>query len=155
MVDEREPEANKDRDQQSDQVKPAERVNENRASEARSDSGNSNKQKIRKDSLEDLSELIVERATSAHPTLKAVLAGSVELFVKDRPFRTLFDFTAVPPKRLATGAKECDCLIETDERTIMRIHQGELNPQLAMVSDKMAIKGKSGLAVYFFNLLGD
>lgn len=116
---------------------------------------NTNRVKVRKDALEELSDLILERAVTAHPTLRAVLAGTVEVFVKDRPFRTIFDFVANPPKRLAAGSKESDCVIECDERTLFRVHQGDLNPQLAMVSDKMVIRGKSGLAVYFFNLLGE
>jgi putative sterol carrier protein len=145
MVDERESETNLE----------GERPLEQEKSNGRSDSTTINRPKVRKDALEELSDLIIERAASAPTTLKTVLSGSVELFIKDRPFRVLFDFLGNPPKRLAAGAKESDCVIETDERTIMRIHQGELNPQLAMVSDKINVKGKSGLAVYFFNLLGN
>ena len=158
MTEEQTPEAqavrqeNADKELNSDKPKSEMRSDEQTAGR---DNQNSNRPKVKRDSLEELSDLIVERAISAHPTLKAVLAGTVEIFVKDRPYRAIFDFVANPPKRLAAGTKESDCIIECEEKTLLRIHQGDLNPQLAMVSDKMIIKGKSGLAVYFFNLLGD
>lgn len=145
MTDESTIESGSEKDADSEKVKQ----------DSRSDNPSVTRTKVRKDALEELADIIVERAGSAHQTLRTVLAGTVEIFVKDRPFRAVFDFVANPPKRLASGAKPSDCIIECDERTLFRIHQGDLNPQLAMVSDKITIKGKSGLAVYFFNLLGD
>ena len=150
MTDENIP-AEESKSAQASTEQPSQGQSASKADEA----SKQDRQKVRKDSLEEFSDLVISRATAAHPTLKAVLAGTVEVFVKDRPFRAVFDFTASPPKRLDPGAKAADCCIETDERTLLRIHQGELNPQLAMVSDKMYVKGKAGLAVYFFNLLGN
>lgn len=118
-------------------------------------SGESGRARSKRDFLEEISDLIISRASNAHSNLIAMLTGTLELFVRDRPYRVIFDFSAKPPQKLSAGSKECECSIELDERTLSRIHQGELNPQLAMVSDKMLIKGKAGLAVYFFNLLGN
>jgi ubiquinone biosynthesis protein UbiJ len=108
-----------------------------------------------KDNLDELVKVIVERAKEASPNLRTQLAGTLELFVRDRPFRIGFDFSANPAKIMDPATKSFDCVLEIEERTLMRIDRGELNSQLALVSDKVTVRGKAGLAVYFFNLLGD
>lgn len=46
-----------------------------------------------------------------------------------------------------------DCSIRLSEDNLMRIASGDLNPQVGMLSDKIRVRGKSSIAVYFFNLI--
>lgn len=108
-----------------------------------------------KDSLEELVQAVVRRAKDASPNLKTQLAGTFELFIRDRPYRVAFDFSATPVKILDNTTKTFDCVLEIDERTLMRIDRGELNSQLALLSEKVTVRGRAGIAVYFFNLLGE
>ena len=48
---------------------------------------------------------------------------------------------------------ELDCYISLNDRDVYRIYRGDLNPQIAMLSDKIEVGGKLSFAVYFFNLI--
>jgi SCP-2 sterol transfer family len=48
---------------------------------------------------------------------------------------------------------ELECVLETKTLHLLRIAQGDLNPQLAMLSGKIKVSGKIEPAVYFFNLV--
>jgi hypothetical protein len=55
--------------------------------------------------------------------------------------------------KTSTSTAAVDCTIQLSEHTLLRIAAGELNAQVAMISDKVKVRGTSGLAVYFFNLI--
>ena len=46
-----------------------------------------------------------------------------------------------------------DSLISLTEQNLMAVRSGDLNPQVAMLADKIRVKGKIGPAVYLFNLI--
>jgi len=46
-----------------------------------------------------------------------------------------------------------DCRLVLNDRTFMAVYEGNLNPQVAMLTNKIAVEGNSSLAVYFFNLV--
>jgi putative sterol carrier protein len=46
-----------------------------------------------------------------------------------------------------------DCVISIHEQVLLRIANGELNPQVTMLSDRLKIDGQAALGVYFFNLI--
>ena len=48
---------------------------------------------------------------------------------------------------------EGDCFISLSEPDFIEIARGELNPQIAMVSEKIDVDGKADLAMYVFNLI--
>ena len=46
-----------------------------------------------------------------------------------------------------------ECIVSLNEQSLMAVRSGDLNPQVAMLSDKIRIRGKVGMAVYLFNLV--
>ncbi len=68
----------------------------------------------------------------------------------------LLDWSGDAPKmsRLdADSAGPFDCTISIHEQILLRIANGELNPQITMLSDRMKIEGQAALGIYFFNLV--
>lgn len=51
------------------------------------------------------------------------------------------------------GVGPADCTIRLSEDNLLRIANGDLNPQVGMLSDKIKVDGKVSFAVYFFNLI--
>lgn len=90
--------------------------------------------------------------------LRELLMGTVAVRVVDRSRAFVFDPKAegFPVQESSgPGAKsaKADCVIDLTETSLQRMWNGELNPQIAMLSDKVTISGKAELAVYFFNLV--
>ena len=48
---------------------------------------------------------------------------------------------------------KADCRIKIRAVDFLSISNGDLNPQIAMLSEKISIEGKTEMAVYFFNLI--
>lgn len=93
------------------------------------------------------------RASYADAKLRGNLVGSIVVHLKDTDERFLFDWTT---DQLRTGKAENgagDCTIRLNSQNLMRIANGDLNPQVGMLSDKVMIEGRAGLAIYFFNLV--
>lgn len=76
--------------------------------------------------------------------------------------RYLFDWSGDSPsiQKLDTGVQKGaaehaspDCTISIHEQVLLRIANGELNPQITMLSDRLKIDGQSSLGIYFFNLV--
>lgn len=67
--------------------------------------------------------------------------------------RYLFDWTGDAAKCAASEAVSADCVISVTETNLMRIVQGDLNPQISMLSEKVRVEGQASLAIYFFNLV--
>ena len=86
--------------------------------------------------------------------LRSNLVGSIVINLRDSGEKFLFDWTT---EELKTGPAAAngtsDCAIHLSGASLLKIASGELNPQIAMLSDKVKVEGRVGLAIYFFNLV--
>lgn len=108
---------------------------------------------------------ILNRARRAGSRLKTHLSGKVVVEITDRSTKHLFDWSNDEPKvslfegqaLLNQGEQKVegkiDCLIKLKEAQLMAIQSGELNPQIALVNEKLKVEGNAGMAMYFFNLV--
>lgn len=99
---------------------------------------------------------LIELTESASPSLRSQLKGTIALCLQDGKHGYLFDWSSSEPRvsefPLAKDPPKADCTLHFDEKVALDIASGELNPQIAMLSDKIRVSGKHHLAVYFFNL---
>ena len=122
------------------------------------------------------------RARSAHERLRTILTGRVLISLQDLNRSYLFNWnsaqasieeipaatakemlthckssavqTTPPDDSANSGSSEAlDCYITLSDRDMYRIYRGDLNPQIAMLSDKIEVGGKLSFAVYLFNLV--
>ena len=100
-----------------------------------------------------LGETLRLRAQSADPKLRTQLTGSILVRFVNSGKRFLFDWSQDPLTMGATDRQDADCVIALSEATLLRIATGDLNPQIAMLSDKIEVKGALALAIYWFNLI--
>ena len=112
-----------------------------------------------------LCEELPDRAQRAKLRLKPYLSGAVAVEFSNSGERFLFDWRGEDPKvtqlskemtvTVGEGADPTtvDCIISLSEQNLMSIRSGDLNPQVAMLADKIKVKGKVGPAVYLFNLV--
>ncbi|MEZ4754595.1 MAG: SCP2 sterol-binding domain-containing protein [Bdellovibrionota bacterium] len=98
-------------------------------------------------------EAIVERAKSASEKLQNELKGSVLLEIEDTNTNYSFNWKAGDLKLLQATKEKADCTITLSQRHLAQISRGKLNPQIAMLSDKIKVEGKASLAVFFFNIV--
>lgn len=99
---------------------------------------------------------VMERASRSNATLREHLTGAVLVEVTDTSERYFIDWRGgeISAKSIERGAAaEADCAISLTSKDLSRIASGDVNPQIAMVSDRVKVSGKPGLAVYFFNLV--
>lgn len=109
---------------------------------------------------------VAQRAKYATPKLRAQLVSPVFVEIKGGRSGFLFEFSGEEPRvselsqddRVkqavadpATAENECRIVISEDH--LMAIAGGELNAQIAMLSDKVRLLGKPAAAIYFFNLV--
>ncbi len=101
-------------------------------------------------------ELILEelplRAGEASSCLKECLMGTVLIDIKDKNefYRVIWNAGGF---KVEEGGGAADCTIHLSEQHLLKIVSGDLNPQIAMLSDKIFVEGKLNLGVYFFNLI--
>ena len=103
-----------------------------------------------------LSMTIPARAAIADMRLRSNLTGTTEVVLNENSERYVYDWSSEPLKfRQESGPKSgsVDCSIHLNGSALMRIASGDLNPQVAMLSDKIRVEGKAGFAIYFFNLV--
>ena len=105
------------------------------------------------------------RASRAKQRLRPYLTGTMVIELIDRKERYLFDWRGDEPKvslvegavSLANGetsdASKVDCIVALSEQNLMAVRSGVLNPQLAMLADKIKVQGRVSPAVYLFNLI--
>lgn len=96
---------------------------------------------------------LIHRVERDRIKLRPVLNGKIIFEITDRNERFIFDWSA---EQLIVGeAKEqaADCIITTNEREFLRVANGDLNPQVSMLSGKIKVTGKTSLAIYVFNLI--
>jgi putative sterol carrier protein len=81
--------------------------------------------------------------------LRTHLAGTILITLKDSGKKLSFD-----GRTGKFGAADTsDCQISTTSRYLEEISTGDLNPQIAMLTEKIGVSGDVSLAVYFFNLI--
>ena len=97
-------------------------------------------------------EEVAARAREATDKLKLELRGSVLLEIQDSETSYSFDWSAGSFK-FSQEADSGDCKISLSQRHLAQIARGRLNPQIAMLSDKIKVEGKTSLAVFFFNVV--
>lgn len=113
---------------------------------------------------------IEARAQRATSRLKTMLSGRYTVNFTDTGKQILVDLRTSPVAQKGVGASPAsssevdgeveleqgdlgECEITLTTQNLLRIAAGELNPQVAMLSDKIKVGGKIGLGVYFFNLV--
>lgn len=112
-----------------------------------------------------LCEELPDRASRAKLRLKPYLSGALAVELTNSGERFLFDWRGEDPKvtplakdmtvSIGEGSDPSlvDCIISLSEQNLMSVRSGDLNPQVAMLADKIKVKGKVGPAVYLFNLV--
>jgi hypothetical protein len=112
-----------------------------------------------------LCEELPGRATRAKLRMKPHLTCSLVVELTSSGEKFLFDWRGEDPKVapisgpvVIAGAEggdpsAVDSVISLSEQNLMAVRSGDLNPQVAMLADKIKVKGKIGPAVYLFNLI--
>jgi putative sterol carrier protein len=101
---------------------------------------------------------VSQRAKAANDNLKASLKGIITLNLKEPNEVFTIDWrgsectvTEGELKEIPDGAAHAT--ITLSQKNCVDITEGDLNPQMAMLSRKVKTEGDIALAVYFFNLL--
>lgn len=102
-----------------------------------------------------LTQELLVRAQRADPKLRANLTGKVLIHLTDNNTKVLLDgsSTEVTVQKVEGEDAPADCVIRLPDKNLMKIYQGRLNPQLAMLSGKVKVEKQATFAVYFFNLV--
>jgi SCP-2 sterol transfer family len=112
-----------------------------------------------------LCDELPDRAQRAKLRLKPYLTGALAVELTNSGERFVFDWRGDDLKvsplssdvTLTIGegsdSSTVECIVSLNEQSLMAVRSGDLNPQVAMLSDKIRIKGKVGMAVYLFNLV--
>lgn len=119
-----------------------------------------------RDARDVLMHELVTRAGQAKLRLKPYLSGTIGIEFSNSGEQFLLDWrgedlTVCPaPQKLSLEATESsvasvrvDCFISLTEINLMAVRKGDLNPQVAMIADKIKVRGKVTPAVYLFNLI--
>lgn len=102
-----------------------------------------------------LEEEVQRRAEKCSQRLRQHLAGTVLLRLKNSGEKYYFQWSTDEFKFSPQELAPPDCTIELSEKDLLKIGNGDLNAQVAMLSDKVQVDGKAELAIYFFNLMGE
>lgn len=98
-----------------------------------------------------LQELPV-RAAQAHDLLRSKLKGKIQLKIRGGSSYHL-DWSSKEFIAKKNHAAQADTTIEIEERELLKILNGGLNPQIGMLSEKINVSGNPEIAIYFFNLI--
>lgn len=97
---------------------------------------------------------LIKRAEYSGSKLKGEIVGTVRLAIDKNPKQLIFEWSGdLPTVSLGDKGDEAGCVISISEKNFRRVAAGVLNPQIAMLSDKIKVEGNFGAAVYFFNLV--
>ncbi len=87
--------------------------------------------------------------------LRTHLPSPVKVRIFDKNLSFCLDWTQ-PELRISENTTEqVACTVSLRERDFQSLVEGRLNPQVAMLSDKIKVEGQTSLAIYIFNLLID
>ena len=84
--------------------------------------------------------------------MKSHLAGTIRLDIVDEKLSYYFNWSSDGFNIKEDLKEKADCTIELNKNELLGIAFGDLNAQIAMLSEKISVKGKMDLAIYFFNL---
>lgn len=84
--------------------------------------------------------------------LRSLITGKIVFDIPDQHERFLIDGSCSEIELSKCADIEGDCTIRINSGNLIAIEEGKLNPQIAMLSDKIHVKGDSNLALYVFNL---
>ena len=111
-------------------------------------------------SAEDLfGDEILYRAEQSGDKLRVLLPGKIYISLTDLNRSFCFTWSDHTPKieknlPLNPGAiAVTDCHLVLSEKNLLAIFEGDLNPQVAMLTTKVRVNGSASQAVYFFNLI--
>lgn len=116
----------------------------------------SSQERVRINSGADfLNQELLTRAQRADPKLRSNLTGKVLIHLTDNNTKVLLDGSGqeVTVQKVENEDAASDCVIRLPDKNLMKIYQGRLNPQLAMLSGKVKVEKQATFAVYFFNLV--
>lgn len=112
--------------------------------------GSRDKQRV---SVEDLiTKELPERASKASERLREHLEGVIGIDLVDHSGYQLKWADSALEVEEVESIGDVDCCIRIAGDDLLEISSGKLNPQVAMLSDKIHVTGQPGFAVYFFNL---
>jgi hypothetical protein len=121
--------------------------------------------KVIQNARDVICEELPARAQRAKLRLRPQLTGAFVIEIANTGEKFLFDWrgeeakvTPVSgPVDLAaadnTDPSKVDSIISISDQHMMAVRSGDLNPQVAMLADKIRVQGKIGPAVYLFNLV--
>lgn len=95
----------------------------------------------------------IPRNSRSSERLKLHLTAPIVFRITDSSDIYTLDWSGSEIKVSAGDIEKPGCVILIKERHLMDIAAGTLNPQVAMLSDKIEIEGQMELAVYVFNLI--
>ncbi len=123
--------------------------------EDKTDNSNTTKIDSKKRKTNDFNDLILNelplRAAKANDLLKSKLKGKIAIKVSGEKFS--FDWTSAQVTVKSGTLEACDTEIEISSQDLMRISSGLVNPQIAMLSERIKVKGNPEFAIYLFNLI--
>jgi putative sterol carrier protein len=104
------------------------------------------------------------RAQRAKLRIRPHLVGALVIELSNSGERFLFDWRGEDAKVSpfkgdiivaadSTDPARVEAHIAISEQNLMAVRSGDLNPQVAMLAEKIKVKGKMGPAVYLFNLI--
>ena len=116
---------------------------------------NNSQSSARESAKEILTVKLVKQAKSDQVKLRPYLIAKI-LFNITNSKSYLFDWTSetlTVTEHKDSQEPSVDCTITLSEDTLIKISNDQINPQIAMLSNKISLSGKVGLAVYVFNLI--
>jgi hypothetical protein len=102
-----------------------------------------------------LLEVVPERSKFASENLKSVLQGTIifEVLPSNKKYALQFNSNSECEIIEPSSIEKADCNISIHGRDLMRIYEGDLNPQVLMLSHKVKVSGNTKLATYIYNLI--
>lgn len=104
-----------------------------------------------------LTSVISNRAHRDQVKLRPYINGTVLFQLTDSKKNYIFDWSSeklrAEPVTKPEEAAGAECTIRMNENVLSQIAAGDINPQIAMLSNKVNVSGKVAYAVYIFNLI--
>ena len=98
-----------------------------------------------------LQDAVSKNGTRDNLRLKTHLTGRIQLIVSGVG-SYLFDWRGDDMVLTEAQDSSADCTIEMSEADLLAAANGDLNIQIAMLSDKVKLSGQTGMALYLFNI---
>jgi hypothetical protein len=101
-----------------------------------------------------LMKAVPERANNATLNLRAILSKTILIELVPSGKKYLFDPTKETGVTVTeSGVVETACTLQLHEKDLMKISDGNLNPQVLMLSHKAKVSGDPQVATHFFTLI--